>query len=252
MRLNAFNLRQSSQSADAPPSPTAFCRSRGAIHLELKKVRHLQKRTGIMNGVYFHARTFRPLTRLNSRAFPVTRVASRLRAWAAMRRSNGPMIAPFASKSARICPALSGGNQVEMITQLSRWFVGNLKRRRSAAQTACWRQPAGHAKRGNETVTTEIQWLKSGTGTEGHEVKDGAGRGPFRAGRIFLNSLGSFATQGFQTKPLLGLNFVAFKTGNCFLFCPLSFPTGSSPQCLQSALIRSIWGFSPCVHGVTS
>jgi len=54
------------------------------------------------NRSHFQASTFRPLTRLNSPALAVTSVAPRLRAWAAMNRSTGPMGVPVASNAARI------------------------------------------------------------------------------------------------------------------------------------------------------
>ena len=57
---------------------------------------------GLWSVAHFQLLSLRPSTRSNSLVFAVTSVAPRLRDWAAMSKSSGPMGVPFASKSARM------------------------------------------------------------------------------------------------------------------------------------------------------
>lgn len=92
----ALSSRASSLSQLLPDGPLAF---EHALEIEAHGA---SERAGSARGFHFQARTLSPLTRLNSPALAVTRVAPRLRAWAAIRRSSGPMGVPASSRAARM------------------------------------------------------------------------------------------------------------------------------------------------------
>ncbi len=97
-RMRAEPLRRSQREKQRP---TAFSHQVENVSSTAIELFHTAN-GNVKTHAALHSRTFNPFTRLNSAAFPVTSVAFKFRACAAMSKSSGPIILPTASNSARI------------------------------------------------------------------------------------------------------------------------------------------------------